>query len=270
MNEKRPPLQDEIDHQRAALLQQLQNWMEVPMVVLAFIWLALFVVEVTLGLNPLLEAMGLAIWILFIIEFMLDFTLAPRKLVYLERNWLKAVALMAPALRAFRILRLLRLTRAAGVARGLRLLRILSSLNRGMSALGASMGRRGLGYVVLLTLIVNLVGAAGMYAFESQLPDGRGLDSYADALWWTSMVITTLGSEYWPQTASGRILCFFLALYAFAIFGYVTASLATYFIGSDAADDEAELASASSIVALREELASLREEIRTGSRESPG
>jgi voltage-gated potassium channel len=266
MTNNQSPLQNEIEQEREALLEQIQGWLEFPMVVLAFIWLAFFVIEVTLGLNPLLEAMGLAIWILFIIEFLVDFTLAPRKLRYLERNWLKALALMAPALRVFRILRVLRLTRAAGVTRGLRMLRILSSLNRGMPALGRSMGRRGLGYVVLLTLIVNLVGAAGMYAFESQLPDGRGLDSYADALWWTSMVITTLGSEYWPQTASGRILCFFLALYAFTIFGYVTASLATYFIGSDAADEEAELASARSIAALREELALLREEIRAGSR----
>jgi voltage-gated potassium channel len=262
MKDQQNPLQAEIDHEREALLEQLQGLLETPMVVLAFIWLALFIVEIVFGLTPLLEVMGFAIWILFIVEFVVDFTLAPRKRVYLKRNWLKALALLAPALRVFRILRLLRLTRAAGVARGMRMLRLLSSLNRGMRALAASMGRRGLGYVVMLTLIVNLVGAAGMYAFESNLADGRGLDTYGDALWWTSMVMTTLGSGYWPETASGRILCFFLALYAFAIFGYVTASLATFFIGSDAADESAELASAKSIAALRQELAALRTELR--------
>lgn len=262
MKDKQTPLQAEIENEREALLEQLQGLLEVPMVVLAFMWLALFVIEIVFGLNPFLEVMGYAIWILFIVEFTVDFTLAPRKRAYLKRNWLKALALMAPALRVFRMLRLLRLTRAAGVTRGLRMLRLLSSLNRGMRALAASMGRRGLGYVVMLTLIVNLVGAAGMYAFEGNLADGRGLDTYGDALWWTSMVMTTLGSGYWPETASGRILCFFLALYAFAIFGYVTASLATFFIGSDAADEEAELASARSIAALREELAALRTELR--------
>lgn len=235
------------------------------MLVLAFLWLALFVVEVIWGLNPLLDLAGYVIWGLFVLEFGLGFLLAPHKGRYLRGNWLKALALAAPALRVFRVLRILRLarlSRAAGMTRGLRLLRVLSSLNRGMRALGASMGRRGFGYILLLTLIVTLVGAAGMYAFESELPDGGGLDNYGSALWWTAMIMTTLGSEYWPQTAAGRILCFFLSLYGFAVFGYVTATLATFFIGSEAECEETELASASSIRKLREEIAALREEIR--------
>jgi voltage-gated potassium channel len=76
------------------------------------------------------------------------------------------------------------------------------------------------------------------------------------------MIMTTLGSEYWPLSASGRVLCFFLSLYAFGVFGYVTATLATFFIGSDAADDEAELASAVAIAALRADIAMLGDEIR--------
>jgi voltage-gated potassium channel len=111
-------------------------------------------------------------------------------------------------------------------------------------------------------MIVTLVGAAGMYAFEGNTPDGRGLDTYSDALWWTAMIMTTLGSDYWPLSGSGRVLCFFLSLYAFGVFGYVTATLATFFIGSDAASEEADLASARSIAALRTEIASLGEEIR--------
>jgi len=47
------------------------------------------------------------------------------------------------------------------------------------------------------------------------------------------MIMTTMGSQYWPQTPEGRMLCLFLALYAFAVFGYVTAAIATFFIGLD-------------------------------------
>lgn len=255
-------LKQELDHEREALLVQFQDWLEIPMLVLAFIWLALFVVEVIWGLNPLLEILGYIIWALFAVEFVVAILLAPGKLNYLSRNWLKGLALLAPALRVFRFARLLRLTRAASMSRGLRLLRLISSLNRGMRALTVSMGRRGFGYAVLLTLIVTLVGAAGMYAFESTLPDGQGLESYSDALWWTGMIMTTLGSDYWPLTASGRILCFFLSLYAFGVFGYVTATLATFFIDSDARDEEAELASARSISELRDEILKLGQEIR--------
>lgn len=263
--EEHEPLQREIDSERQALLERLQGWLEIPMLVLAFVWLALFIIEVVWGVSPVLSVAGHAIWVLFIFEFVLGFTLAPRKLDYLKYNWLKAVALLAPALRIFRmvrIVRLARLSRAAGMTRGLRLLRVLSSINRGMRALGASMSRRGFGYVVLLTLIVTLAGAAGMYAFESNMPDGRGLDSYGTALWWTAMIMTTMGSEYWPQTAEGRVLCFVLALYSFGVFGYVTATLATFFIDSDAENDEAGVADAKSINGLRKEIKALREEIR--------
>jgi len=241
------------------------------MLVLAFVWLALFVVEIIWGLNPLLETAGAVIWVSFILDFALGFTLAPHKGGYLKANWLKAIALLAPALRAFRLVSLLRtarVARVAGATRGLRLLRVVSSLNRGMRAFGASMSRRGFGYMVGLTLIVTLVGAAGMYSFESN-PAGAGLNSYGEALWWTGMMMTTMGSEYWPQTAEGRVLCFFLALYAFAVFGYATAALATWFIGRDAENDETELAGAKQLTALRDEISDLRSEIRVLSRRPP-
>jgi voltage-gated potassium channel len=131
------------------------------------------------------------------------------------------------------------------------------------------MSRRGFGYVIALTLVVTLVGAAGMYAFESTTPDGRGLKDYGTALWWTAMLMTTMGSEYWPQTPEGRVLCLFLALYAFAVFGYVTATLATFFIGRDADNEEAEVAGAKSITALHEEIAALRADIQALSRQNP-
>jgi voltage-gated potassium channel len=53
-----------------------------------------------------------------------------------------------------------------------------------------------------------------------------------------------------------------LALYAFAVFGYVTATLASFFIGRDAEDERGELAGQKSINELRAEIAALREEIR--------
>ena len=148
----------------------------------------------------------------------------------------------------------------------MKLFRVLSSVNRGMRALGRTMRRRGVGYVIVLSAVVILLGAAGMYAFENDRPDGAGLKSYGDALWWTAMLLTSLGSEYWPQSAEGRVLCFLLALYGFAVFGYVTATIATFFVGRDAESDDAELAGAKSIDGLLVEIAALREEVRSLSR----
>ncbi|CAA9563788.1 Potassium voltage-gated channel subfamily KQT; possible potassium channel, VIC family [uncultured Synechococcales cyanobacterium] len=256
MNNLNVPAKQALNKERWEILQQLEDWLDGPMLVLGFVWLVLLVIELIWGLTPLFEVVATAIWIIFILNFILEFTLAPDKVTYLKRNWLTVISLVLPALRVLRIARVLRLLRAT---RGLRLVRIISSLNRGMRTLRASLGRRGFGYIVVLTLVVVLVGAAGMYAFESDTPDG--LNDYGTALWWTAMLITTLGSEYWPQTPEGRVLCFILALYAFAVFGYLTAAIATFFIGRDAENEEAELAGDQSIKALHAEIAAMRADI---------
>jgi voltage-gated potassium channel len=265
-----PPERPLLDAERRELLARLEDWLETPMLVLGFVWLALLILEFTRGLPPLLEAAGTIIWVVFILDFALKLALAPDKTDYLKANWLTALALAVPALRVFRVFRVVRVVRAARAARGLRLFRVVSSLNRGMRALGAAMRRRGAGYVVALTVIVALSGAAGMYAFENEQPEGRGFESYGEALWWTAMVMTTMGSDYFPRTTEGRVLCFALAVYAFAVFGYVTATLATFFVGRDAESKEAEVAGAAQVESLRAEVAALREELRAFARRGAG
>lgn len=251
-----------IDEERSEILERLENWLELPMLILSFVWLALLVIEFIWGISRPLEIIATIIWIIFIVDFVIRLILAPDKLAYFKSNWITALALLLPALRVLRIARVARLFRAARAARGLRLVRVITSLNRGMRALGATMQRRGFGYVAALTLVVTLAGAAGMYAFENANPDGRGLNTYGTALWWTAMIMTTMGADYWPQTVEGRLLCLALALYAFGVFGYVTATLASFFIGRDADSPESELAGTHSVEELRAEIAALRSEIR--------
>ncbi len=156
-------------------------------------------------------------------------------------------------------------------------MKVVGSLNRGMRALGRSFARRGFGYVLTLTLLVTLAGAAGMYAFERDAP-GSPLTSYGATLWWTAMIMTTMGSDYFPTSAEGRALCVLLALFAFGVFGYVTAALATFFVGRDAVAADAEVAGQESVDALAAEVRALRAEVRAllprlgapGTRPGPG
>jgi voltage-gated potassium channel len=256
-----------LERERYELLQRLDDWVDTPMLLLALLWLALLVVELIWGEIPAFEIIVTIIWAIFILDFALEFILAPHKIIYLKRNWLIAISILIPALRIFRVFRAIPLLRLARAGRGMRLFRLVSSLNRGMRALGASLSRRGFGYVLALSLLVVCSGAAGMYSFENGVPGG--LNSYGEALWWTAMVMTTLGSQYWPQTIEGRLLCVFLSLYAIAVFGYVTAAFATFFVGRDAENEEAELAGAKQLATLREEVIALRNDIRTLSQRPP-
>lgn len=244
--------------ERLQALHELGAWLEAPMVVLGFAWLALLVVELTRGLTPALELAGTIIWAVFILDFLLRLALAPEKGHFLRTNWLTVLSLLLPALRFARAFTGLRAARVLG---RVRLVKVVGSLNRGMRALGSVLRRRGFGYVVAFTTVVTLVGAAGMYAFERDAAGGQ-MGSYWSALWWTAMVMTTLGSEYWPRSGEGRLLCFLLALYAFSVFGYVTATLATFFVGRDAENPEAEVAGERVLRELRDEVAALRTELR--------
>lgn len=240
--------------ERNQLLKRLENFFELPMVILGFVWLALLIIELVYQTSPALETFGLVIWGIFILDFLVKFFIAPDKSIYLKRNILTIISLIVPA---FRILRVARVLRFLRFSRGLRLVKVVGSLNRGMRALSATMKRRAFGYVIILSLIVLFGGAAGMYAFEREIEGG--LNDYGTALWWTSMILTTMGSEYWPKTFEGRFLCIILALYAFAVFGYVTATIATFFIGRDAENAQGELAGSQQIESLRKEIRELRD-----------
>ncbi len=250
------------DHaERESTLAQFEEWIEKPMQVLGFIWLGLLILEFTRGRSTLVTVLSTIIWIIFIVEFVLRMILAPDKSDYLKHNWLVVISLVVPVLRIFTVFSALRFLRAARVVRSIRLVRVVSSLNRGMTALGRSMGRRGLKYVLALSTLITFGGAAAMYYFEKGAT-GDTITNYGSALWWTAMIMTTLGSDYWPKTGEGRVLCIMLSFYAFAVWGYVTASLATYFVGQDADDDRAEIPGKKEIEGLRAELAGLRNDIR--------
>ena len=253
---------------RWALLQELDEWLDGPMTLLALVWLGLVLWELTSGSSALLETLGTAIWVIFIAEFAVRFLLAPSKVPFLKSNWLTAVALIIPALRLFRFLSFLRAARAL---RGLRLVKIVGTANRSMNALRRALERRGFGYVMGLTLLVVGLGAAGMLSFEPASEVDGGFTSYADALWWTAMLLTSIGSQFWPVTTEGRVLTVLLSIYGFATFGYITATFASFFVGRDAEEKRGPVAGSKELRKVLDEVRALRAELGPKERSvSPG
>jgi len=212
---------EKLDEERLEILYLWDKWFEIPLIILGFCWLVLIIVELSIGLSPLLENLSFTIWIIFIFDFIVQFSIAPHKIKYIKSHWITVIALIVPAFRVLRGFALLKATRS------IYLVQVATSVRRGMQILGSVLGRHGFGYIIGLTFIVVLLGAAGIQALESKF------ENYGDALWWTAMMITTMGSDFWPQTAEGRILSLGLAIYAFAIFGYITATVASFFIEKD-------------------------------------
>jgi voltage-gated potassium channel len=234
----------ELRRERWDLLARIHGALDPVFVALSAVWIALVVVELAGdGLPRSLEVLVYVIWGLFIVEFAVGLLIAPSRLQYLRARWLTALALILPAFRVLRVLTAFRVLRAARLVRSVGLLRVATSVNRGLGALGRTARRRGLGYVVAATALVIVVGAAGMAWLESPeavrgaigaRPPDAGFADYGEALWWTAYAMTS-GPPITPVTAEGRLLGWLLSVYGLAVFGYLTAILASHFIERDRA-----------------------------------
>lgn len=236
-------------NERWNLLEDLDDWLRIPMAVLSLSWLLIVVAELAWGETDLLLTLGLIIWIAFLVEFVVRISLAPKKLPFLRRNWLTVLALALPALRVFRALRIVRAARAL---RGVRLVRIVGTANRSMTALRDTLRRRRFGYVAALTALIVFLGAAGMISFEPAGEVEGGFTSFGHALWWSAMLVTSIGSDFWPHSTEGRILALLLSVYGLAVFGYITASFASFFVGRDAEAPDTSIAGRAEIDRLSE------------------
>ena len=260
---KSPPTTDNTHHigAKPSFLTTLPRKLERPMLLLSFVWFLVIIVELVNGISPVLQSLGTVLWALFVIYFGLRLAVVPKRLVFLERNWLFVLAILVPVLRLVPPLQSYPLARALTATFGMQVIWMFASADQGLRSLRRTMGRRGTGYALTFTAVVILAGAAGMLHFENTAPDPQGIHSYPKALWWTAMQITNIGSGYRPVTFGGHVLCLGISIFAVAIFGYLTAVFAAFFIGQDAADPKSEIPNQTSIHQLAAEVALLRKSI---------
>jgi voltage-gated potassium channel len=215
--------------------------------------LGLLVVDFTVNLSPSwVERLGqveTGIWAIFAAAFFLELLIAPSRWAYLRANWLTALAVLLPALRAVRILR------AARALRGLSLMRLLTTLNRGSRALGHVVRQGQLGYVAALTGVVVIVAAAGGFYFEQGEP-GATITSVGEALWWAATLVTTINAAPAAVTLEGRAIGLLLRLFGLGLSGYITALIAAHWLGAAPSDTGI---SPREWAALRADVARLRE-----------
>lgn len=118
----------------------MEESLEIPMFILALVWLYLFIIELVRGLSEFQEYLIYIIWGLFIFEFLIKLIVAPRKLRFLKYNWITAIALVIPALRVFRLLFALRFLQSVRIINSTRVIRAVTSGKRFFNALREAQG----------------------------------------------------------------------------------------------------------------------------------
>ena len=72
------------------------------------------------------------------------------------------------------------------------------------------------------------------------------------------MLISSIGSAYWPETTEGRLLTALLALYGLGVIGYIAAAFASFFVGRDAEDRHGPVAGRAELERIRQDLREVR------------
>lgn len=149
--------------------------------------------------------------------------LAPRRLRFLLRNWFDVAIVVLPFARPLRLLRSTRLLRVI-VA-----LRAFSAVARAAATTRAVLQRRGLHYLLLLSLIVLLGGGLAVTHFER---GGAGsIQDVPTGMWWAITTMTTVGyGDTFPISPEGRAIGVLLMLLGIGLFGVVTANIAAFFV----------------------------------------
>lgn len=215
--------------ERYRLVAEIEAMLDGPTTYLAVVFAVFLAIELILDAQdlpvpPALVWIQLAIWGVFIVHFLLGITISPDRLRYLRRNWLTALSLVLPFLRAFRALRAVRVLRATNSVR------VAAGFNRIARSLRGALAWTRAGYAAALAVTAALLGSAALLMFEAEAPASQITD-YGEALWWASATLTTVGAASEPVTVGGRIVALALMLGGLVLLGYVAGVLAAILFG---------------------------------------
>ena len=120
---------------RSHLLTQIHALVDLPMTLLAFVWLGLLLYDLAFHLNPAVRIITYIIWALFILDFALEFTLAPHKRFYLRQRWLTLLSLILPGLGVLRMVQMIQILQAMQVVGTIDILRLVTATKRTLRAI---------------------------------------------------------------------------------------------------------------------------------------
>jgi voltage-gated potassium channel len=174
------------------------------------------------------------IWFLFAFDFAIDLRFSENRLRHARTHLLDLaiVVLSFPLLPA-----LLALTRLVRVARTFRVLRLAGVTVRVVPALKATLGRRELTYVAVVSGFLILAGGSLMTVIEPDTVKG----DVQNAVWWAIVTASTVGyGDISPSTTFGRVVAIIMMLSGVGLISTLSASIAAYFVdqGNVSALDE--------------------------------
>lgn len=163
------------------------------------------------------KALDWFIWIVFVIDYTVRILNSDNNWQYFKDHPLDFIAILPfdQLLRSMRIVRLVRI------------LRLIMILNRRFSFFDQMLKKYKIDNLIISVVAILFLAALPMRHIEPSF------DSYADALWWAIVTMTTVGyGDLYPETTVGRLIASVLMLIGIGIIGLVTGTVASIFTRS--------------------------------------
>ena len=176
----------------------------------------------------------MAVFVAFAVDYVVEIFVTHKRTTYVRTQWASLLIVISQFLALLPALGFL------GILRGARALRIIGTLSRviGIGAASKEQGRKFFkekaASVAFGMAGFTLITSAVAFTIAEDVGDGRRINSFFDALWWSAATITTVGyGDIYPVTAAGRIIAVFTMLVGISTLAVVTARIAQFLISAD-------------------------------------
>ena len=181
-----------------------------------------------------ITAVYVIVFIAFAIDYLVELCVTQKRTTYVRTQWASLLIVISQFFALLPALGFL------GILRGTRALRIFGTLIRviGIGAASKEQGRKFFkekaASVAFGMAGFTLITSAVAFTIAEDVGDGRRINSFFDALWWSAATITTVGyGDIYPVTGAGRIIAVFTMLIGVSTLAVVTARIAQFLLTSD-------------------------------------
>ena len=227
------------DIEISSRLATWRRWTDIPLLLLAVGSLPLLLLELiserlTKTDQNFITAVNVIVFIAFAIDYLVELSVTRKRLTYVRTQWASLLIVVSQFLALLPALGFL------GILRGARALRIVGTISRviGIGAASKEQGRKFFKEKAV-SVAFGLAGftwitSAVAFTIAEDVGDGRRINSFFDALWWSAATITTVGyGDIYPITYVGRIIAVFTMLIGVSTLAVVTARIAQFFLTED-------------------------------------
>lgn len=210
---------------------------------LAIVSVILAIIDFNSGLTGWEIGIDLAIYCIFVIDYLIRFTVASKKINFIKNNIFDLIAVIpfSSALRIFRTFKFAKILRLS------KLMRVGSVSARLIAKAKKFLNTNGLKYVILLSLSAIILATLGMMYLEGM--------NFEDALWWSFVTTTTVGyGDLSPTSGAGRIVASVLMLVGIGLIGSLTSSITSYFMHENSEEHTVSSEKVKMVITLYEEL----------------